>query len=647
MNEPQSPRPADQIARALAASLALILLVVGQMVLLTLPDGTAAGLLTSLLGIIIFIIFAVRPSPTRLSRATERVHLSYRAILTGIAIGLAIIAAGLSVVFEIRDRTDYTPVLVIWAGSLLALVATFAEGRSFPVRAWLKDHRNELLLLATITLGVAALRFIALGQLPRVINGDEGLIGQFILAGKGNPLANPWSLFENIGGLYRHLIGLAMKLFDQTPFALRLLPAIGGTLAIPALYLLARQLFGKRAALFAALILAVSHAHIHFSRTVAVSYIQGTWLAPLELYFFISGLEKRDSLRMALAGILLAIHFNVYVSAQIIIALLAVYLIIVAIANRPLVRGAGRTITTFWASLLLTALPQIVYNTRHPDEFLARLNNGGIFQSTWLADEAARTGSSQLQVLVGRVAHAFLSLNQYPAQDFYGSNLPLLTPIAATLFILGLAYALWRTRDHRHLLLNGWFWSITIAVGIFSLPPSADSYRMLVALPAAIVMAAIALDQLLNLLALPARQPRAVQAGLALFIFAAIAFTNVRAYFVDFIPNCRYGGDTPTRFASYLGNYLRTLDRETTVYLLSNETLRYGTHMSVDFLSKSLPVKNVDSPVSEIQPDINTAIVAIGPRADELRQWARDNPGGHLHQEYDCGNLMLLAYWRQ
>jgi hypothetical protein len=150
---------------------------------------------------------------------------------------------------------------------------------------------------------------------------------------------------------------------------------------------------------------------------------------------------------------------------------------------------------------------------------------------------------------------------------------------------------------------------------------------------------------LLNSLALPARQPRAMQTGLALFIFTAMAFINVRAYFADFLLNCRYGGDTPTRFASYLGNYLRTLDRETTVYLLSNETLRYGTHMSVDFLSKSLPVKNIDGPISEIQPDINTAVVAIGPRADELRQWARDNPGGSLHQEYDCGNLMLLAYW--
>jgi hypothetical protein len=65
----------------------------------------------------------------------------------------------------------------------------------------------------------------------------------------------------------------------------------------------------------------------------------------------------------------------------------------------------------------------------------------------------------------------------------------------------------------------------------------------------------------------------------------------------------------------------------------------------VDYLSKSLPVTNVDGPVTDIQPNIDTAIIAIAPRADELRDWTRNHPGGKLRQEFDCGKLMLLAYW--
>jgi hypothetical protein len=645
LSEPQAPHPEGQTARALAAGLAVILLLISQMILLILPDGTLAGVLLALAGGFIFIAFALREPPARVTRALARMRLSFRVVCLLSGSALMLLAALLTTVYEGRGLVDYTPVVLIWLSGIVTYLFGFATGRTFAARTWLQENRQELLIVALITLGAALLRFIDLGQLPRVINGDEGLIGQFVLAAKSNPLANPWSLFENIGGLYRHGIGLMIKLFGQTPFALRLLPAISGTLAIPALYLLARQLFGKRVALFAAILLAVSHAHIHFSRTVAVTYIQSTLLAPLELYFFITGLSKRDPLRMAIGGVMLAMHFNVYLGAQILIGLFIVYAVIAALVARPLMRGAWRVYGVFWLSFMVAALPQFTFNTRHPEEFAARLNQGGLFQGTWLSDEMARTGASQVQILFERVAHAFLSLNHYPATDFYGATIPMLSVITATLFALGLIYSLWRTRDYGYLLLNGWFWSIVVAIGLFTLPPGADPYRMLLAVPAAMIMAAIGLDLILKALAAPTRQPQLAQIGLAALILVAVTLYDTRAYYLDFLQQCRYGGDTPTRFASYLGKYLTTLDRETEVYLLSNADLRYGTHMSVDYLSKSLPVTNVDGPVTDIQPNIDTAIIAIAPRADELRDWTRNHPGGKLHQEFDCGKLMLLAYW--
>lgn len=615
------------------------------MILLTMPDGTVAGIVLAVLGGFIFIAFALREPPARIARVVARTRLSLRGICLFAGIVLMLFAAVLTAVYEERDLVDYTPVVVIWLSGVLTYLFALATGRTFAVRSWLQENRREILIVVLITLAAAALRFIQLGQLPRVINGDEGRIGEFVLAAKGNPLANPWSLFENIGGLYRHSIGLAIKLLGQTPFALRLMAAIGGTLAIPALYVFARHLFGRRVAILAAILLTVSHAHIHFSRTMAVSYIQGTWLIPLTLYFFISGLSKKDPLRMALGGMLLAIHFNVYLGAQIMIGLLVVYALIAAVVARPLMRGAWRTYGVFWLSFIVISAPQFTFIVRHPDEFVARLNQGGTFQGTWLAEMTAQTGAGPVQILFERVLHAFLSLNHYPAIDFYAAYIPMLSVITATLFALGLFYSLWRTRDYRYLLLNGWFGSMTVAIGLFTLPPSADPYRMLVAVPAAIVMAAIGLDLILKALSAPASQPQRVQLGLAVVFLLSVTLYDMRAYYVDFLGQCRYGGDTNTRFASYLGTYLSTLDRETAVYLLSDPELRYGTHMSVDYLSKSLPVTNVDGAMAEIQPEANTAIVAIPARADELRQWTRDFPGGKLHQEFDCGKLILTAYW--
>jgi hypothetical protein len=164
------------------------------------------------------------------------------------------------------------------------------------------------------------------------------------------------------------------------------------------------------------------------------------------------------------------------------------------------------------------------------------------------------------------------------------------------------------------------------------------------AFPVVMLLAAIGLDLIVNALTALARNRPVAQIGLAALVLLTITLYNSRAYYIDFLQQCRFGNDTATRFASYLGKYLSTLNRETTVYLLSNEGLRYGTHLSVDFLSKTLPVKNVDGPVTDIQPGIDTTIIAISPRAEELREWTRSNPGGKLHQEFDCGNLMLLAY---
>ena len=386
----------------------------------------------------------------------------------------------------------------------------------------------------------------------------------------------------------------------RSALGLRLAPALGGTLAIGALYLLARWLFGRRVALLAAALLACSHAHLHFSRTVAVGYIQGTLLIPLELYFFLSGLQKRSAARLALGGLVLGLHFSVYLSSQVIAAYLAIFVVVAAIVCRPLLQRAWGLVAVFWGGMLVTALPEFAYAWRYPEQFLARLNSDGTFQSGWLATQAAATGTSPVLVLADRVVHAFLSLTYYPAADFYGSAIPLLDVLTSALFLIGLVYALWRWRDPRYLLLNGYFWAVTLSVGLFAVPPSADSYRMLIALPAALLLAALGLEQaltVLNLAEAPRRWPRV---AVALTLVGAIGLINVRGYYHDFVAQCRYGGDPQTRFASYLGRSLGTLDRESSVYLLSDDVFRYGTHSSVDFLSDRLSVTSGPSSVDPL-----------------------------------------------
>lgn len=638
--------PPERGARLLFAALGFLITLAGQFAWYLTPEGRASGVwlgaVLSLLGGLCLVAGQWLQPP----KWVGRLRISSRWVLVVLAVVLALMTAALQVVFGNFGRTNYLPVVLLWlAGAAIYVWACVGElpSRS-AVRAWLLEHRRDLLLLGGLVAVGGALRFYELGSVPRVIDGDEGRVGVAALETLANPLANPFALWANFGGIYLQAIALSLNTLGVTPFALRLVPAVAGTLAIVATYLLARALLGTRGAWLAAALLAISHAHLHFSRIVSVAYIIETLFIPLELYFFYTGLRERRAWRVALGGLILGIHLSVYVSAQVILALVVVYLVIAWWIARPLIRGAGGLVAAFWLGVFITGLPQAVYAVRNPAEFTARLNADGTFQSGWLANEMAATGQNALQIMAGRAAHAFLTLNHLPAVDFYGARIPLLDLITATLFVTGLAYSLWRTRDSRYLLLNGYFWSLLLAIAIFAIPPTADSYRMLVTLPASMILAAAGLEQGLALLPLSGPNEQTTRRVIVGALLTAVLLLNARAYYVDFAARCRYGGDRSTRFASYLGNYLKTVDPETRVILLSDDELQYGTHASVDFLSGGNPVINWMEPVDALSINANTLVLAGPPRQMELREWARTQPTGSLTHLTDCDQPMLLVY---
>lgn len=635
------------MVRALTTGISFLLAIGGQILLFTGPDRLNLGLMLSGAAVVIFLVSRLWNPPMWMASAVKRWTLSRRALLVIIATCLAVMTVMLAFSFDAFGRVNYLPILFLWVGCAIIYFLAFGynEWQFARWREWVKENRWEVIGVITVTVCAAAIRFYRLGTIPRVINGDEGVLGLMALETIRLPLANPYSLFENFGALYLQGIYYALWMLGETPFALRLLPAIGGTLAIPAVYLFARRLFGAQVAFIAAVLLGASHVHIHFSRTVAVGYIQGTLLIPLEMYFFISGIENRSLRRLALGGLILGFHFSVYLSAQIVTALLAVYIVIAFVLCRPLIQNAGRKLLAFWGGMLLVALPNITYAVLTPAEFLSRLNKDGTFQSGWMAAKIAETGKGAIQILIERVVHAFLSLIHYPALEFYGTSSPMIDAISGALFLFGLVYALWRARDHRYLLLNGYFWATVVSVGIFSIPPEADSYRMLIAIPAVMILAAIGLQQLLIVLFALAKNTWVARIGMLLLLLLPIVVLNLRIYFMDFAARCRYGNDERTRFASYLGSYLDPLGRETRVFLLRDDLLFYGSHRSVDFLSGRLPVTNWTEPVNTIRGVANMAIVAVPNRANELRDWAIDHPGGKFQREYDCDNLILLAYY--
>jgi hypothetical protein len=652
MREKSSPdSPQVKNVRRVFAFLAIFLVMIGQIFVYTsrIPDNVVMPVYVwiDIAGVVVFIWSQwYQPSP-RVQALAARLRLSWPIAWIGATLLFSLITVLSMVLFVNYGRTNYIPVLTFWFFSAICYLAGFFK--SAPSLAgwgeWLKQHRNELIGLGAICLVGVALRFYKLGEIPRVVNGDEGRLGIAALSTKAYPYANPFALWENFGALYLQAVSLSMQFFGVSPFSLRLMAAIGGILAIPAVYLLARQISGVRVALIAASLLAFSHTQIHFSRTVAVAYIQGTWLIPLELYFLLSGLTRRSSWRAALGGILLAIHFIIYLDSQIILTMILVYMLLAYFFLRSWFRPALRQAFVFLGGFLIISLPEITYIFWHPDIFFSRLNSSGTFQSGWLVDTIANTGQAAVLILGERVIHAFLSVIYYPSFDFYGSPVPMLSPISAVLFLLGLGIMLWKTRSPGYLLMNGYFWAGTLAIGIFSIPPSADTYRMLMVLPAAFIMAAVGLDLALEVVGLGWTQARPIYAALVTVTILSLLIFNVWAYYYEFAGRCLYGtDDPPTRFASYLGNFARTVDRDNEIYLLSDAVYFYGSHPSVDFLDQNRSIVNVNGSADTLQAKPHETIIATINRIAELRTWADAHPGGKLHYEMDCQQTILLAY---
>lgn len=131
-----------------------------------------------------------------------------------------------------------------------------------------RRHLVTVLLALILALAAAFPRLVYLDRFPPGLQGDEawmGLeaqrigeewwIGTWTPAGWGQPT----------GAFY--VPGLLFRWLPQNVITLRASMALLGILTVPALYLLARSLFGARPAAIAALLLIVSYWHWHYSRT--------------------------------------------------------------------------------------------------------------------------------------------------------------------------------------------------------------------------------------------------------------------------------------------------------------------------------------------------------------------------------------------
>lgn len=153
---------------------------------------------------------------------------------------------------------------------------------------------TEIVAVAATTTLAAALRFYRLGQWSFWID-------EVITVRQAEPLTALDVVRESA---FRALIGSALDLFGTSEWSARLIPALVGVITVPVLYAVTRRLYGSEVALLATLMLAVSPWHIYWSQN-ARFYTIVLLLYTTALFAFYIGLEENQPGYLAVGGALL------------------------------------------------------------------------------------------------------------------------------------------------------------------------------------------------------------------------------------------------------------------------------------------------------------------------------------------------------
>lgn len=539
---------------------------------------------------------------------------------------------------------------LLWAGWRTALL--HGVGRD----TWL-----EIASVAGLTVLAFLLRAMALDSVPYTLGGDEawqGLLARQVLSGE---LRNPFVMgTASMPTLFYWPLGWSLRMAGDSMVGLRLPAALAGTASVPLLYLFARSLWGRRMALLSAAFLAAYDYHIHYSR-LSVNNVWDPLVALLTLWLLERGLaalssgagSSRSAKWFALAGLVMGFGVYFYTGAR-----LLPLLVIFDLAFFWVQQRRTRVLTTptrrlaqpvLWLALAFWAAagPMLGYALGHPNEWNARLNEVGIFQSGWLAREPGLTGKPTLQILAEQFLRAAGAFNVLPDRTtWYGAMRPLLGFVAGIFAVLGMAWAAAHLRQRRYFLVFLWFWSVIIVGGMLTeSPPS--SQRLVLAIPAVALLVATGLEQSVRL----ARRLLHVDhrwADLALgLLVVALAADNVRFYFAEFTPTRRYGSENGET-ATMIGHYLHELDGDYTAYLFGAPRLYWGFG-TMPFLAPNVRGQDVVKPLQTVPDFVDkhraSVFLFLPERAAELVWVQQAFPDGYLREFHDAwGQERFIAY---
>jgi len=319
--------------------------------------------------------------------------------------------------------------------------------------ALLRALPPDLVAVALVTALAAFLRVYRLDAIPFGLHGDEawtgldarrilreGWIGPYVGSAMGQPT----------GPLY--WAAVVLKLFGDGVVQVRLSMAILGIATIPLTYVAATRMFDRRVGLLAAILLALSEWHLHFSR-LGFMVIAWPMMEMVSLALVWWALGRGGWWRWALAGLATGAGLYSYNAYPLFAAGLAVTLL-TFVAQQP-ARERARYLAYLGAAAiaaLIVALPLLLYIHDPKNDYWAHNRLVSVFNDPKYKREDAAGKVRYLRDKAQDYAKAVLWSPAPDGADGAGSR-AILDRATMILAITGLGISIWRWRNPPHRLL--------------------------------------------------------------------------------------------------------------------------------------------------------------------------------------------------
>lgn len=563
----------------------------------------------------------------------------------------AILWTSVNLIFLNQHPSDepYWNVFSIWLICILMVISIYLPKNYFrwKKKNWYKIITGNIPVLFIWLVG-AFFRFYQLGNIPFIMENDEGMVGVQAINVLNGGMKSMFETFGGYGTLHFFIMAIPVKLFGQTLFSIRILTAIYGCITLVLIYLLAKEMFDQRVALISTALLSIAHLHLQFSRVSPSASSLDPMLTTLSMLFIYRGIRSKHAVDWAFAGLVIGLGLYFYVGARVMIFIVFGFLALSLLFNRSSLRENWKNIGIMLLVFLITAAPMILWAFNHPDCFNARVSQVGIFQNGWVSQHIAETGDSILQTLwIQLLASLSMLFYSHPGW-FYQANIPTLGPLTGLCLAFGLLICVLKIHELRYSLLFSWFWVTLIMGQVLQVDPQPSGYRTLGILPAVCILAAVVLVRIIEgFVGQGIKHRKVLQTILLSLILVGEGYWNVWNYFGVWAQQFQYG-DPLSQMQSLMGTYLGHQPEGTRVYITASSSYWVDGSQSFDYQRKTTNYHMIDLPMEKIIPYLHlsdrTVFIFTPDRMNEIEILKQAFPGGQASSHYLGTNEYFKTY---